>query len=89
MAGNNDRTSNYLSTFSCIVAYLLVLAVNIGMVVIGVQYSHSCTIEIVPKFLQIGGGAMLGFAIFYVICGISYLLLQETDDSKFFAWVVR
>ena len=40
------------------------------MVVVGWQYSESCTIEIIPQFLQIGGGVMLGFTILYLVCSV-------------------
>ena len=49
-------------------AFLTALGVNIAMVVVGVLYSDSCTIRIIPQFLQIGGGVMLGLSGLYLVC---------------------
>lgn len=46
------------------------LGIEIAMVVVGALYSESCTVEIVPKFLQIGGGVMLGFSSLYLVCSV-------------------
>ena len=44
------------------------------MVAVGVQYDDTsmCEIDIVPKFLQVGGGIMLGFLALYLFCGICW-----------------
>ena len=46
-----------------ILAFLIYLGANIAMLVVGTHYRQSCQIEIVPQFLQIGGGVMLGLSI--------------------------
>ena len=46
------------------------LGIEIAMVVVGALYSESCTVEVVPQFLQIGGGVMLGITILYLVCSV-------------------
>ena len=74
---NDDDKHPCFNPFSWIFAYLIFLGVNIAMVVVGWQYSESCTIEIVPKFLKIGGGVMLGLTGLYFICGLLFCVVAK------------
>ena len=61
---------------SCHHAQWIILAVNIASVVIGFQYGdpeqygdpYICNIPIVPRFLKISGGVMIGFAALFLFC---------------------
>ena len=65
----SDDDENCISCM-CIYAYLVAFVVNMAMVVVGWQYRDSCTIEIIPLFLQIGGGVMLGLTTLYLVCSV-------------------
>ena len=69
---------------SCEACHFISLVVNIASVVIGTQYNNvctshnvficdmekSCNIEIIPQFLQISGGIMIGFAALNLFCAM-------------------
>ena len=68
--------------------YLIALGVNITMVVVGVQYSESCTIEMIPQFLQIGGGVMFGFTSWYLICSVCCRGEEERTLKRGCAFII-
>ena len=68
--------------------YLIALGVNIAMVVVGVQYSETCTIEIIPRFLLIGGGVMLGWTSLYLVCCLCCCGKGEEDTNFACAFVI-
>ena len=81
-----------ISLGSCHHAQWIILAVNIASVVIGFQYGdpdqyggpYICNITIVPRFLKISGGTMIGFADLSVFCTmcLKYNKAACSDDTE-------
>ena len=67
-----------------VVRLLMELAINVPMVLIGVQYDDPliCKIQIVPQFLQISGGIMIGFAAVHFLCGIKMAFADDVDGGN-------
>ena len=70
----------------CLV-FALLFGVPCAMVIAGVQYDDPsrCEIDIVPQFLQVSGGIMLGFCALYLVC---FMICSDADSSWQLAFVM-
>ena len=71
-----------------VLACLVVLGVNIAMLVVGGLYDESCTIDIIPQFLQIGGGVMLGFTLLFWVSSFCFCMTEERKGVEACAVIV-
>ena len=74
----DDETSNEEHAKNCMGLCVIPIGLNIGMLVRGLQYSGSCNIEIIPQFLQIGGGIMLTLSILLLILNFWFCCPSES-----------